>query len=79
MLLPQTDYKGAVQKVEKLRELLMNNSHIDDEIINTLEFSKKKLSDISKLVFQSGVAAFDNKDSITNIDDLFNAVEDTIK
>jgi len=78
MLLPQTDYDGAVQKVEKLIELLMNNRHIDDEILKTLEFSKKKLSDISKLVFQSGIAAFDKKESIANVDDLFNAAENTI-
>jgi len=78
MLLPQTDYDGAVQKVEKLIEMLMNNSHIDDEILKTLEFSKKKLSDISKLVFENGVAAFNKKQSFT-IDDLFNAAENTIK
>jgi len=79
MLLPQTDRTGAVQKVEKLIELLMNNSHIDDEILKTLEFSKKKLSDISKLVFQHGVAAFDKRESVANIDDLFNAAENTLK
>jgi diguanylate cyclase (GGDEF)-like protein len=79
MLLPQTDYDGAVQKVGKLIELLMNNSHIDDEILKTLEFSKKKLSDISKLIFESGVAVFDEKASHTNIDDLFIAAENTIK
>ena len=78
LLLPQTDYSGAVQKVEKLIELLMNNSHIDDEILKTLEFSKKKLSDISKLVFESGIAAFDKMQSHT-IDDLFIAAEKTIK
>jgi diguanylate cyclase (GGDEF)-like protein len=78
LLLPQTDYNGAVQKVGKLIELLMNNSHIDDEILKTLEFSKKKLSDISKLVFESGSAAFDKTKSQT-IDDLFNAAEKTIK
>jgi len=79
MMLPQTDYDGAEQKVGKLIELLMNNRHIDDEILKTLEFSKKKLSDISKLIFESGVAAFDEKASHTNIDDLFIAAENTIK
>lgn len=75
MLLPQTDFSGAVQKVEKLTGLLMKNQHLDDEILNTLEFSKKKISDISKLTFQHGIVALDKKETFTNIDDFFNAVD----
>ena len=79
MLLPQTDYSGAVQKVEKLTQLLMKNQHIDDEILKTLEFSKKKLSDISKLVFQSGVSSIDKIGMTSNIDTFFSAVESAVK
>ena len=78
MLLPQTEYSGAVQKVEKLTDLLMKNKHIDDEILKTLEFSKKKLSDISKLVFQNGVSSIDEKGAISNIEELFSSVENSV-
>lgn len=75
MLLPQTDFEGASAKAGKINVALMKNKYIDEEILKTLEFSKKKLSDILKLNFTFGVSSKAKNDSTINADDLFQIAE----
>jgi len=78
MLLPQTDFEGADSKAIKINSALKENKYIDEEILKTLEFSKKKLSDISKLSFTFGIASKSKNDSITKADELFQIAENAL-
>ncbi|KAA3614166.1 MAG: response regulator [Calditrichaeota bacterium] len=75
ILLPQTDFDGANAKAANIKETLKANKYIDEEILKTLEFSKKKLSDISKLSFKFGVSSNSKDDSIAKADDLLQIAE----
>ena len=70
MLLPQTSKAGAKLKIKNLEQILVDNKFLDEEIIKTLEFSRKKLSDISKLTFYYGMASLDINHSVLKIDEL---------
>jgi diguanylate cyclase (GGDEF)-like protein len=75
LLLPQTDSKGAESTALKIKNAVNVEGYIDEEILNTLKFSKKKLSDLSKLKFSIGIASVNQSDSITKVDDLFSTAE----
>ncbi len=78
LLLPQTDFEGANAKASKISSNLEQNKYIDEEILKTLEFSKKKLSDISKLIFTFGVSSLGTNDSIIKADDLIQIAENAL-
>ena len=75
ILLPQTDESGALKKAEQIHTALSNSEYFDDAIMKSLEFSKKKLADIIKLVFIYGVVSLNNKKRIDEIDILFQSAE----
>jgi diguanylate cyclase (GGDEF)-like protein len=75
LLLPQTDSKGARSTALKIKNAMNADGYIDEEILNTLKFSKKKLSDISKLKFSIGIASVNQSDPVTKVDDLFRTAE----
>lgn len=75
MLLPQTSKAGAKLKVQNLKYLLKDNKFLDEEILETMEFSRKKLSDISKLTFYYGLASLDVNHSVLKIDELVQLAE----
>lgn len=75
ILLPQTDMNGARVKLSKIQAALAENKYWGENILNTLEFSKKKLSDISKLNFTYGIGYPDNHKSAEEIDLLFECAE----
>lgn len=75
LLLPQTSKAGAKLKINNLKQELMNNKFLDKEIIETMEFSRSKLSDISKLTFYYGLASLDINHSVLKIDELIKMVE----
>jgi len=78
LLLPQTSKSGTLQKIEKLKTSLKSRNFMDEEIIKSLEFSKKKLSDIYKLNYKFGLASLDVDLSILKIDDLIEMAEKNI-
>ena len=75
LLLPQTSKAGAKLKINNLKQILMNNKFLEKEIVETMEFSKSKLSDISKLTFYYGLASLDINHSVLKIDELIKMVE----
>ncbi len=75
MLLPQTSKAGAKLKIKNLKQALMNNKFLDKEIVETMKFSRSKLSDISKLAFYYGLASLDINHSVLKIDELIQTVE----
>jgi diguanylate cyclase (GGDEF)-like protein len=75
ILLPQTSKSGALLKLKKLKASLINKNFMDQEIIKSLEFSRKKLTDINKLEYIFGFASLDINLSILKIDDFIEMAE----
>lgn len=75
MLLPQTSKAGAKLKLKNLKQILIDNGFLDKEIIETMEFSRKKLSDISKLSFYYGLGSLDINHSVLKVDELIQMAE----
>ncbi len=76
VLLPQTNETGALTALKKVETALSNEQYVDEEILKTLEFSKKKIADISKLNFNySCVSINGDTDNIKNAQKLFSELQ----
>jgi len=70
ILLPQTPREGAETKMDMLKEALRERSYLEEDVLKTLEFSRKKLSDITKLSFCFGLSSTEDS-SVTRDGEAF--------
>lgn len=75
ILLPQTDLKGARVKSEKIHNVLSDENYINENLIGSLDFSRKKMSDLLKVKFICGIGHLGSQKSTEEIDFLFELAE----
>ena len=79
VLLPQTNEDGALTALKKIEKALSNEQYVDEEILKTLEFSKKKLADISRLDFNySYVSIIGDSKNIRDAESLFEELKENL-
>ncbi|MCB0283751.1 MAG: response regulator [Calditrichae bacterium] len=79
ILLPQTDLNGAITKSDKIYKRLCDQNYISEYIIGSLDFSRKKMSDFSKVKFMYGIGHLGIQKSTEEIDFLFELAETDMK
>ncbi len=75
ILMPETGYDGAAQKVESIRLDLEQQAYLDDMIKNSMQVSRKKMSDLNNMRFYSRLVSVSSKDShLTGAEKLLEAL-----
>ncbi len=51
LLLPETEKEGAQKKISLIRRAIEEQQYLDEDMINSLQVSRKKIADLSKIHF----------------------------
>ncbi|HED10328.1 MAG TPA: response regulator [Caldithrix abyssi] len=51
LLLPETEREGAEKKISLIRRAIEEQQYLDEDMINSLQVSRKKIADLSKIGF----------------------------
>lgn len=78
LLLPQTAFKGAQAKAEKILEALNKQAYMDTKLMNNMEISKRKMADISKVSFEFSVATYDEHSDAESFDSLAEKMDEML-
>jgi two-component system, cell cycle response regulator len=80
IILPQTDQQGGYFEAERIRVTLCGINYIDDELLNTINYPKRKISEFKNLGINLGVVTYplDNED-IKDEMEFLNKAEESLK
>jgi diguanylate cyclase (GGDEF)-like protein len=58
ILLPQTSEQGGFNKAERIRVALSNAEYIDDEVVDTIKFARRRITEHRNITVNLGVASY---------------------
>lgn len=58
ILLPQTNEQGGFNKAERIRAALSNAEYIDDEVVETIKFARRRITEHKNITVNLGVASY---------------------
>jgi diguanylate cyclase (GGDEF)-like protein len=58
ILLPQTNEQGGFNKAERIRASLSNAEYIDEEVIGTIKFARRRITEHRHITVNLGVASY---------------------
>lgn len=80
ILLPHTDKQGAYFEAERIRTVLSNGEYIEDELIDSSQFSRRRITELQNVTVNLGVTTFSGDTvSISNEKDLINQARQALK
>jgi diguanylate cyclase (GGDEF)-like protein len=80
ILLPQTDAQGGYFEAERIRVTLGGVNYVDDELMSTVNFPKRKISEFQNLGINLGVATYPVDDeTIDDQNELMAKAEEALK
>lgn len=62
ILLPQTNVQGGFNKAERIRVALSNAEYIDDEVVDTIKFARRRITEHRNITVNLGVASYPLED-----------------
>jgi len=66
ILLPQTNEQGSFKKAERIRVALSNAEYINEEVIDTVKFTRRKITEHKNISVNLGVASYFKDDETIN-------------
>ncbi|HEM49445.1 MAG TPA: response regulator [Caldithrix sp.] len=80
IILPQTDAQGCYFEAERIRVTLSNVNYFDDDLIETIKYPKRKISDFQNIGINLGAATYPFEGEIVREDsELLNCAEEAFK
>ncbi len=58
ILLPQTNEQGGFNKAERIRASLSNAEYIDDEVVDTIKFARRRITEHKHITVNLGIASY---------------------
>jgi len=76
ILMPETQQDGARQKVAQLCDDLEKLAYLDDEILSSLQISRKKMNDLTRMTFGSALTEITSEASpVPNVEQVINTLK----
>lgn len=80
IILPQTDAQGCYFEAERIRVTLSGVNYFDDDLIETIKYPKRKISEFQNIGINLGVATFPMEgETIREDHELLNYAEEALK